>query len=95
MEPYGPGNPRPLFITKKVTNTQWSRILKDQHVRFVVNNANMTLTGIGFNLAEKFPLIETNKPFDMVYTIDENEWNGETKLQLKVIDIRLSEGNHP
>jgi len=31
------------------------------------------------------------KPVDIVYTIDENEWNGETNLQLKVIDFRLSE----
>lgn len=91
MEPYGPGNLRPLFITKNVSNTAWSKVVKEEHIRFVVKNENITLTGIGFNLAEKFPLLQTNKPFDMVYTIDENEWNGETNLQLKVIDIRLSE----
>ena len=91
MEPYGPENLRPLFITKNVSNTSWSKIVKEQHIRFVVKNENITLTGIGFNLAEKFPLLETNKPLDMVYTLDENEWNGETNLQLKVIDIRLSE----
>jgi single-stranded-DNA-specific exonuclease len=93
MEPYGPGNLRPLFITKNVTNAMWSKIVKEAHIRFVVKNDNITLTGIGFNLAEKFPLLQTNQPFDMVYTIDENEWNGETNLQLKVIDIRRSEGN--
>jgi single-stranded-DNA-specific exonuclease len=49
------------------------------------------MTGIGFNMAEKFSLLQSNKPIDMVYTIDENEWNGEKNLQLMVIDIRLSE----
>lgn len=93
MEPYGPENLRPVFITKKVKNTEWTRIVKEKHVRFVVKNENITLTGIGFNLAEKFPLLETNQPIDIVYTIDENEWNGETNIQLKVIDIRLSELN--
>lgn len=93
MEPYGPENMRPVFITRNVTNTPWTKIVKEQHVRFVVKNENITLTGIGFNLAEKFPLLEMNKPVDIVYTIDENEWNGETNLQLKVIDIRLSEEN--
>jgi single-stranded-DNA-specific exonuclease len=34
-----------------------------------------------------------NKPVDMIYTLDENEWNGEKHLQLKVIDIRLSESD--
>ncbi len=91
MEPYGPENMRPVFITKNVWNTSWSKILKGQHIRFVVKNDDITLTGIGFNMAEKFPLLEMNEPIDMVYTIDENEWNGETNLQLKVIDIRLSE----
>lgn len=94
MEPYGPGNLRPVFITKKVQNTEWTRIVKEQHIRFVVKNENITLTGIGFNLAEKFSLFEKNKPIDLVYTIDENEWNGETNLQLKVIDFRLSEFNN-
>jgi len=93
MEPYGPGNMRPVFITRNVTNTPWTKIVKEQHIRFVVKNEDITLTGIGFNLAEKFPLLEMNKPVDIVYTIDENEWNGTTNLQLKVIDIRLSEEN--
>ncbi|HSV11573.1 MAG TPA: single-stranded-DNA-specific exonuclease RecJ [Hanamia sp.] len=91
MEPYGPENMRPVFMTKKVWNTSWSKIVKEQHVRFVVKNENVTLTGIGFNMAEKFPLLQMNQPIDIVYTLDENEWNGEKNLQLKVIDIRLSD----
>jgi len=91
MEPYGPENLRPVFITKNVTNTPWSKIVKENHIRFVVKNDNITLSGIGFNLAEKFNLLQQNKPIDLVYTIDENEWNGETSLQIKVIDLRLSE----
>jgi|SRR5665213_473540 len=91
MEPYGPENLRPVFITKNITNTPWSKIVKESHIRFVVKNENVTLSGIGFNLAEKFNLLQLNKPIDLVYTIDENEWNGETNLQIKVIDLRLSE----
>jgi single-stranded-DNA-specific exonuclease len=90
MEPYGPENLRPVFITRNVISTEWSKIVKESHIRFVVKNENITLTGIGFNLAQKFNLLQMNKPIDIVYTIDENEWNGETNLQLKVIDFRLS-----
>ena len=36
-------------------------------------------------------LLQMKKPIDIVYTLDENEWNGEITLQLKVIDIRLSQ----
>jgi single-stranded-DNA-specific exonuclease len=93
MEPYGPENLRPVFITRNVISTPWSKIVKEKHLRFVVKNENITLTGIGFNLAEKFDLLQLNKPLDLVFTIDENEWNGETTLQLRVIDFRLSENS--
>ena len=89
MEPYGPENLRPVFITKNVPDTSWSKIVKELHIRFVLKQDNIVLTGIGFNMAEKFHLLQMKKPIDIVYTIDENEWNGETNLQLKVIDIRL------
>ena len=90
MEPYGPENLRPVFITKRVADTSWSKIVKELHIRFVLKQDNIVLTGIGFNLAEKFHLLQMQKPIDIVYTIDENEWNGEINLQLKVIDLRLS-----
>ncbi len=90
MEPYGPENMRPVFIAKRVTDTGYSKIVKDLHVRFVVKQHDYTLTGIGFNLSHKFHLLQLNKAIDLVFTIDENEWNGERTLQLKVIDLRLS-----
>ena len=91
MEPYGPENMRPVFIATNVIETGYSKIVKEQHIRFVLKQGNITVTGIGFNMAEKFHLLETKKPLDIVFTIDENEWNGQTSLQLKVIDLKLSE----
>ena len=91
MEPYGPENLRPVFITRNVMSTPWTKIVKEKHIRFVVKNENITLTGIGFNLADKFDLLQSNKPLDLVFTIDENEWNNTINFQLKVIDFRLSE----
>jgi single-stranded-DNA-specific exonuclease len=90
MEPFGPENMRPVFIAKKIMDTGYSKIVKELHIRFVLQQNNITLTGIGFNMAEKFKLLETKKPIDLVFTIDENEWNGLKSLQLKVLDLRLS-----
>jgi single-stranded-DNA-specific exonuclease len=89
MEPFGPENMRPVFIAKNVQDTGYSKIVKDLHIRFVVKQDKFSFTGIGFNLAEKFPLLK--KPFDLVFTLDENEWNGNISLQLKIIDLRSSE----
>jgi single-stranded-DNA-specific exonuclease len=65
--------------------------VKEQHIRFVLKQDNIVLTGIGFNMAEKFHLLQMKLPVDVVYTIDENEWDGTTTLQLKIIDFKLSE----
>lgn len=91
MEPFGPQNLRPVFISKKVTDTGFSKIVKELHLRVVLKQNDVTLTGIGFNMAEKYALIETKQPLDIVFSIDENEWNGETNVQLKLIDLKLSE----
>ncbi|MFX8637061.1 hypothetical protein ABTM28_19850, partial [Acinetobacter baumannii] len=71
----------------QVSDTGFSKIVKDLHIRFVVRQHNITFSGIGFNLAEKFPILQSGKPFDIVFTIDENEWQGQKSLQLKVIDL--------
>lgn len=91
MEPFGPENLRPTFIARNVYSTRWSKILKDAHLRFVLKQGNCTVTGIGFNMANKMPLLQQNKPLDVVFKLEENEWNGEKQLQLKVIDVKLSE----
>lgn len=90
MEPFGPDNMRPIFIAEKVYDTGFSKIVKEQHIRFVVKQRNITLTGIGFNMANKFELLQQQQPLDLVFTLDENEWNGEKTIQLKMIDLRLS-----
>lgn len=90
MEPFGPENMRPVFITRNVTETGYSKILKELHVRFIVKQHDIVLNGIGFNLSHKFYILNMKKPFDIVFTIDENEWNGNKTIQLKVIDLRIN-----
>ena len=91
MEPFGPENMRPVFIAKKVLDTGHTKIVKEQHIKFVLQQDGITLSGIGFNMQDKFALLQTKKPIDIVFTIDENNFQGNKSLQLKVIDFRLSE----
>ena len=49
-------------------------IVKEKHIRFVLQQGNKRLAGIGFNLAHKFPLLNSGKPIDIAFSIDENEW---------------------
>jgi single-stranded-DNA-specific exonuclease len=93
FEPFGPTNLRPVFISRGVRDHKgFSRIVKEMHIRFVIAQDNdSTLSGIGFGMADKFGIIASGRPFDIIYTIDENDWNGNKSLQMKVIDIRETE----
>ncbi len=87
MEPFGPDNMRPVFIASHVTDTGFSKIVKDFHIKFSVKQNNITLNGIGFNMADKFHLLQGKVPFDIIFTLDENDFQGNTSLQIKVIDL--------
>jgi len=91
MEPFGPENLRPTFVSRGVVNTGYSRVVKEKHLRFSLRQDGVTFTGIGFGMADKMPLLEQNLPVDVVYKIDINEWNGEKSLQLRVVDVKCSE----
>ena len=91
MEPFGPENMRPVFITKGCVDFGYSKVLKEAHLKLVLKHNDSIMSGIGFNMAEKFALLQNGNPVDIVYSIDENEWNGNKTLQLKIIDIRNSE----
>ncbi|MBW2961624.1 single-stranded-DNA-specific exonuclease RecJ [Mesonia aestuariivivens] len=90
--PYGPGNMSPIFLTKNLTDTGYGKAVgqTQAHLKCSVQQLPKphVIGGIGFNLGDKFPLIQHKKPFDAVYSIDENEWNGNVSLQLKLRDIR-------
>ena len=90
MEPFGPENMRPVFISRRVYETGESRIVKDLHIKFRLLQAGMVVDGIGFGMRDKFDLLQPNVPIDVVYTIEENEWNGEKRLQIRVIDLKPS-----
>lgn len=91
MEPFGPENMKPVFLARHVFDSGYSRIVKEQHIKFSLRQDNIVFNGIGFGMSKKFSLLQMNQPLDVVFTLEENEWNGEKHLQLKVIDFRLSE----
>ncbi len=91
MEPFGPDNLRPTFVARGVYETGQSKIVKESHIKFSLMQEGITFDGIGFGLADKFNLLQPNIPIDVVFSLDINEWNGEKKIQLKVVDIKQTE----
>ena len=88
MEPFGPENLRPVFWVRQLKNTGYSKIVKEDHIRFSVTDGTTCFSGIGFGLAKKCALLQSD--FDLAFTLDENEYNNQRTLQLRVLDIRPS-----
>jgi single-stranded-DNA-specific exonuclease len=87
MAPFGPGNMKPVFVTRDVRDNGWSKIVKEEHIKFSIQKYGRPLMdGIGFRLAKKLPLVKVDK-FDIAYHIEENEYNGSVRLQMMVKDV--------
>lgn len=94
FEPFGPGNMSPVFLTRNVKDTGYGKpIGGDQtHLKlFVRQGETGGFAAIGFGLAKKMNLACNGNAFDAVYSVDENEWNGEVSVQLRLRDIRCEE----
>ncbi len=91
FSPFGPENHKPVFITRNVTDAGTSRIVGHamEHIRLEMTDptSDRVFSGIAFNMADMFELVGSGKPFDIVYTIEENRHRGGV-VQLFVKAIR-------
>ncbi|OUS19809.1 single-stranded-DNA-specific exonuclease RecJ [Nonlabens dokdonensis] len=92
MAPFGPGNMTPLFMTENVVDTGFGKCVgkNEDHLKIKVagsKNSKLSFNAIGFNLGSKSNLINDSKRFHIAYSVDENEWQGTTSLQLRLRDI--------
>lgn len=91
FEPFGPENMTPLFLTTALKDTGFGKSIgnDNEHLKlFVKQNDSQGFAAIGFGLGSKIALTQNNQLFQAVYSIDENQWNGQTTLQLRLRDLK-------
>ena len=91
MEPFGPDNMRPIFVAHKVFDSGFSKIVKEAHISFSLIQGKNTVRGIGYNMPQHIDVIKSGKPFDIVFQLQLNEWQGTQSVQMQIMDIKPSE----
>ncbi len=93
FEPHGPGNMSPVFLTKNLKDTGYGKCVgaDDLHLKCRLSQTKngTAINAIGFNIGSKKNLITNSQTFDAAFVIDENEWQGNVSLQLKLKDIMV------
>jgi len=93
--PFGPQNRRPVFRTSNIVDAGGTRLLKDLHLKLKLkqtdNDSKIIQDAIAFNMGDYFELIKSKEPFELCYTIEENNWRGRKNLQLNVKDLKFYE----
>lgn len=92
LEPFGMGNPKPVFSTKNLELTSDPFIMKEKHLRLNLRDeSGNQFQAVWWDGVEKSEE-QTLKPqtrIELAYTTDANTWNGTTRLQLVVKDLRI------
>lgn len=92
--PFGPQNMKPVFVARNVMERGYGRLLKDKHLKIDIldpEKPDVFYPAIGFNMSDKYRIIKSGKPFDVAFTVEENEWNGNVSLQLNIKDVKAGQ----
>ncbi|WP_304472663.1 single-stranded-DNA-specific exonuclease RecJ [uncultured Muribaculum sp.] len=95
FNPFGPGNPKPVFCTRGVIDYGTSKLVGKhlEHIKLelVDNTSGKVFNGISFNMSRYFEHIHSRKPFDICYTIEEGKRTNHPHIQLQVKEIRITD----
>lgn len=91
MAPFGPGNHKPVFEIRNAYVFNSLTSFKDKHVKFLVGQegSHNIFQAVGFDLAEYYDLLSIRESFRMAFTIEENTYNGNTSVQLRIKEIKF------
>ena len=93
LEPFGPGNPKPLFVSRRLINHRDTRAVgkEREHLRLDVTDRINAITGIAFGRADMAEYIQNGNAVDICYELNENTFNHHTTIQMMVQDIKAIE----
>ncbi len=91
--PFGPQNPKPVFMTHGLVNTGRSRVVGANHLKVSVRKGQVQLEGIAYGMADWLPYLEGGDPVSLCYSLEQKEWNGNKRIEMKVRSIESHHEN--
>jgi single-stranded-DNA-specific exonuclease len=90
LAPFGAGNPRPVFAARGVEIIDGPRKLKERHLKMALKQDGRIFRAIAWRAAERHDsLTEHKSALDVAFSLEQNEYNGETYVELSIADFRL------
>lgn len=84
MEPFGPGNMRPVLLCEGISNRYEPRIVGNNHLKMTVSQDGLVMDAIAFNFGDRIDEVRDSEQFSLAFCLDENTYGGRTTLQMKV-----------
>jgi single-stranded-DNA-specific exonuclease len=92
LAPFGAGNPRPVFAARGVEIVDGPRKLKERHLKMALRQDGRIFRAIAWRAAERHEYLESHRrSVDVAFSLDQNEYNGETYVELALADVRAAE----
>ena len=90
LEPFGPGNERPLFLCRHLINNRNTRAVSEgRHLHLDLTDRVVAMDGIAFGQGDKAEHLQNGKSVDVCFYLEENSYRGRTTLQMNAQDIKL------
>ena len=92
LAPFGAGNPRPVFAARRVEIVDGPRKLKDRHLKMALKQDGRIFRAVAWRAAERHDYLAEHKAaLDVAFSLEQNQYNGETYVELTLADLRQSE----
>jgi len=90
LEPFGEGNPSPLFCSRQLTVKSNPAVLGRETLKFWVTDGQVTVSAVGFGMARYKDLVRLGEKVDLAYQLGIDDWNKAATVQLTLKDIKPS-----
>jgi len=84
MEPFGPGNMRPVLLCRGLKHRYPPKVLKQKHLKMSLTSKGVVMDAIAFGMGDRMAEVSTARQIDVAFALEENEWNGKVSLQMNV-----------